>query len=39
VFEVCIAAERAVEVLHAERERGGEGVNVAGRDVGARNGV
>ena len=38
VFEVRVAAEGAVEVLHAEGEGGGEGVDVAGGDVGAGEG-
>jgi hypothetical protein len=38
VFEMCVAAERAVQVLHAEREGGGKGVDVAGGDVGAGEG-
>lgn len=38
VFEVRVAAERAVEVLHAEREGGGEGVDGSGGDVCAGEG-
>lgn len=33
VFEVGVAAEGAVQVLHAEGEGGGDGVNCAGGDV------
>lgn len=38
VLEMGIAAERAVQVLHAEREGRGECVDISRGDVGAREG-
>lgn len=36
VFEVGVAAEGAVEMLHTEREGGGQVIDITGGDVGAR---